>query len=673
MRLTVLVTALLAAATTTTQADPGMWPLDRVPHEAIKTRHGVTLDDAWLTRARLSAANVGGASGSFVSAKGLVLTNHHVVRGCIDRLSTPNDDLAAKGFVAATQADERPCPGTTIRVLLSTEDVSRQVPADAVARKAAIAALEAPCTSADKQLRCEVVALYGGALHHLYKSAEYKDVRLVMAPEEQAASFGGDDDNFNFPRFAFDMALLRAYGPDGKPVQPKAWLKPTSQALKLHDPIFVPGHPGRTERLLTVAHLEALRDVQLPLDIAAAESEQATLHAYAKTSAEAQRQAADPLAGIENWLKAMRGQLPALRDPAVMAAKRTQETAVQAKASSKTAWEQAAQAAAALRKLYPSLRATEPTRRTLLDQALALAALHDEAQRPGAQQLDDYRGSRRARLEQSLSAKAPFYPALETARLAAFISRAQTQLGAEHPFVRALLGQGQFKQASEAAAHWVGNTELGSFEARARWLQADDGAWAKTADPLLKLAVQLQALRRPVLAAFEAEVTQLLRATAEPLAQARWAALGASEPPDATGTLRLSYGRVDEVMLGGLRQPWRTTLGGLFARADGFAHRAPHDLSPRIALLRDKLPASTPLNFIGTPDIIGGNSGSPVVNARGELVGLVFDGNLGSLPGRFLYDEAVNRMVAVHIDAIYLALEGIYGAPHLAREMKGQP
>ncbi len=654
------------------QADEGMWPLaplDRVPLAAIDKQLGVKLDKAWLARQQAAAVNVGGASGSFVSAQGLVLTNHHVLRSCIDRLSSAQQDLARLGFVATRREDERRCPGLVLKVLRGVDDVSSQVPAEPAARKAAIAALEAPCTQAGQ--RCQVVALWGGARHHLYRFDEFRDARLVMAPEDAAASFGGDDDNFHYPRFAFDFALLRAYDEQGRPVQPKAWLSPASSPLKLHDPVFTIGHPGRTERLLAIAQLEALRDVVLPTEIALYADEQAVLLRYAARSPEAARQAGAPLASVENRLKALRGEAPALTDASVMQAKRDLEDAVRAKAKDEGPWQRAQEAAQAQRRLYRELAAMRPLPRSLLAHALNLAALHQEGQRPPAEQLEEFRGGKRDSLLSGLRAKEPLYAELEIARLSAFIARAQAQLGAQHPFVAALLAG---RRAEDAATHWVRSTRLGDHEQRARWLGSDPAAWQKADDALLRLALRLQTIRRGVQQAYEHEVTQPLAAVAGPLAQARWQLRGDAEYPDATGTLRLSFGRTEEVVAGGLRQPWKTVLGGVYARADAFDQQAPHDLSERLAARRGQLAplSATPLNFISNNDIIGGNSGSPLVNAKGELVGLAFDGNADSLPGRFHYDGRANRTVAVHIDAILLALEQVYDAAPLAAEMKGK-
>lgn len=664
----VVTLALLSLLPVTALADGGMWPLNRLPQELLQRRLGVQLDEAWVRHAQLSSVNVGGASGSFVSPHGLVLTNHHVARSCIARLSTPQDDIDRHGFTARQQGDERRCPGLSVRLLQGIEDVTARIPTAPTARKAAVAAMEASCSGPGK--RCEVVPLYGGALQHLYRYAEHDDVRLAFAPEAQAANFGGDADNFNYPRYSFDLTLLRVYGADGQPIASPAWLRPATQALKEGDPVFAVGHPGRTERLLPMAMLEALRDVQLPADLAAFAHEADALIAYGHTSSEAARQMDAPLDGVQNRLKALRGQLPALHDAAAMARKQDEEGRVRA-ASPAEPWLASQEAASLLRSHYPAWRAMQPMRGSLIAQALSIVTLRDEANRPTADRLQDFTGGRGAREAATVRAQVPHPIGLETVRLRAYIERAQKLLGADHAFVRALFGG--HPDAAAAAQHWLATTQLHDAPTRARWLNLDTTDFERVADPLLQLARQLHTLRRPVLAAIDAGVDQRMRALAGPMAQARWKVIGDSEAPDATGTLRLSFGQVRAPAPEPYAASWKTTLGGVYARAADFDHQVPFDLAPRLVRHRERLPMQMPLNFTSDVDIIGGNSGSPVLNARGELVGLAFDGNLQSLPGRFFFDGRVNRMTSVTLEAIFLATEQLHPeAAHLAREMRGR-
>jgi hypothetical protein len=652
---------LITALCTSAYAAEGMWPMNQLPNAQLEAL-GAKPDAAWVARLQGAAVNVGGASGSFVSAQGLVLTNHHVVRGCIDRLSSQQEDLSAKGFVAQQRAAERACPGMVIRVLHGIEDVSSRVPQDSSARSSALLALEKECP--EGQL-CEVVALHGGALHHRYRYQRFTDVRLVMAPETQAASLGGDDDNFGYPRFSFDFALLRVYGADGKPHTPQHWLRPASSPLKAGDGVFVPGHPGRTERLLTVAQLQMLRDTQLPLDIRDAEHEQALLKRFAASSAEAARQIAAPLAGVENRLKANRGQLATLQDAAMMQAKAATEAQLRKHQGDDTPWTRIAEATKQRERMALELAAHTLQRGTLLWHALELAGLQDELARPEAERLEAYRGARALQLAESIRSAQPVYPQLEEARLTGTIDRATRHLGTQHAWVQALL-QAQ-PGAAQAARKALAGTQLADAAERARLLDANH--FAASQDPLIRLARQLQPLHRQLKQQLEAEVTQPIRPASARVAQARFALYGERLAPDATGTLRLSFGRTAEVLSGGIRQPWFTTLGGLWARHDGFSGQMPFTLSAQLSSKRAALPASTALNFISSADIIGGNSGSPVVNAAGEWVGTAFDGNLDSLAGRFHYDETTNRMVTVHIDGIRVALRQIYTASHLADEL----
>ncbi len=657
MRSLLLLPFLFASA----HAAEGMWPLDRLPHGPLKEHLGRAPDATWVAKLQGAALNLDGASGSFVSPQGLVLTNHHVVSDCIDRLTSAQADLAKHGFVAATPKDEKSCPGMTARLLIGIDPVS--LPAEPAARVSALAKLDASCP---KEQHCELVSLYGGAVQQRYRYQRYTDLRLVMAPETQAANFGGDDDNFAYPRFAFDFALLRVYH-QGKPVRPAHWLRPARAALKLGDAVFVPGHPWQTDRLLTVAQLAALRDAQLPAEIATAEAEQALLHRYAAQGEEQARQALEPINALENGLKARRGELAALKDPELFGAKQREENLVRGRAASEQPWQVVAKAAAAQQRLARELVAMRPPSGTLLEDALALAGLQLEARRPEGQRLERFSAAAAREAAEALKAEHPLHPVLEELRLAGYIERSEQALGAADPWVRTLKA-GQ-PDARSAARQWLAGTQIGSAAQRARWLALEPAAFDAVDDPMLQLGRQLHALRRGVLDAYAREVTQPVRTQADPLAQTRWSVLGDGSPPDATGTLRLSFGRVAEVALGGLRQPWFTTLDGLWARTDGFAGTSPFDLSPRLAALRRELPGATPLNFICTADIVGGNSGSPAVDSQGDWVGVVFDGNLDSLAGRFAFDERNNRAVVVHQAAIRLALRQLYSAKHLAEEL----
>ncbi len=572
----------------------------------------------WAQRLQKAAVNLPYGSGSFVSAEGLILTNHHVISECIAALSNPKRDLLAAGFLASKRNGELRCPGVNAKVLLGIDDVSAQIPTqDGATRRAAKGLAEKQCP---KGQVCELVALHGGAQHHRYRYREFKDVRLVMAPEAQAANFGGDDDNFAYPRFAFDFALLRAYEANGQPHRPKHWLRPARQAAKLGDGIFVLGHPGRTDRLLPMAELEVLRDVELPLSVAISSSQQAELKAYGALSAEAARQAADPLATVENSLKATRGELAALRDPQLMAAKAATEQKLRQHASSDPAvWLATEAAMEAKRRIVPGLMVQRAPSGSLLDAAIQLAALQAERRLPPSQQLESYRDAAGLGVQADLLTDRPVYPELEAVYLKGHSTRMTQQLGEDHPAVQAL---------RKAAPKALLSSRMAISGQRKAWLAMAPAAFDAETDPLLQLGRQLFALQRPARAEQENRVKQVLLAQAESFARLRLKVLGQAEPPDATSTLRLSFGRIAEVSSGGLRQPWFTTLEGLYARSQGFGNKLPFALATRLQNLQGN---NTALNFISTADIVGGNSGSPIVNATGEWLGVVFDGNLDSL------------------------------------------
>lgn len=644
-----------------TGAAEGMWPLNLLPEAALEA-HGLKPD---LARLRAVAVNVGGGSGAFVSPHGLVLTNHHVISECLDQLSTPQRPLQTTGFVATKPSDALRCPGLVVKVLQGIDDVSDQIPDDAAGRKAAMARLTGP--DCPRQEVCELVPLYGGAVHHRYRHRSWTDVRLVMAPEAQSANFGGDDDNFAYPRFAFDFALLRVHEASGQAHRPAHWLRPAQRPLQRGDAVLVVGHPYVTERQKSISQLEAERDHHMPLRIDRAARELEALRAYAQTHPDAQRQTMDMVLNLENTLKLARGELAALGTPSLTQRLRDEEATIRRTAATQPPWQAMAETEAAAARLAPWLSALLPPEGSVLDRVQRTLALRTERQRPVDERLDDFHEPDEEAETDRLSAEPPTALALEEWRLADHIGWMQARLGAEHPAVR--IAMADQPDPGTAARHWLSGTALTMASHRRLLLKLDDDALAQHPDRLLRLALALHPELHRLRQAWESDVRLPRLAQAKALAQARWQSLGRGAPPDATGTLRLSFGRVSEQTLGGLRQPWFSTLGGLWARADGFHHQPPFDLAPRLAAARHRLDARTPLNFISTPDIVGGNSGSPILNAAGEWVGVVFDGNLDSLASAYGYDEARTRAVSVHLEAIRLALREVYPAQHLADEM----
>ena len=659
-------------------ADEGMWTFDHAPVDQIQSRYGVALTPAMLEHLQQSAVKFG-ASGSFVSERGLMLTNHHVALDCIEQLSTPTRDLVRTGFVAKHETDELKCPGATARVLVATEDVSATISAATAtaandgernaARKAAIARLESECNTQASH-RCEVVSLYGGAVHRLYRYQEWSDVRLVFAPEAQAANYGGDPDNFVYPRYALDFALLRVYA-DGKPVHPAHRLTMARKAVSEGDPIFVIGHPGHTERLWTMAQFDLEREVLKPIKLASARSQQAMMHAYSARSPEAARQAYDTLFGTENWLKSMQGQEAAMNDAALVAARRADEERLRAlcraRGCDESPWKTIETATAHNAARARELWAVSYGYRTLFDAAGKLVEITQERRLPEAERLAAYREAALPALEMRLRSDTPYYKDFEIARLAEWLTQAQTLLGPDHPFVRATLAGAT---PAEAAQRLIRGTKLDDAHVRAALLDGGAAAVAASDDPLLRVAAAVYPLRRALAREQEEQIDTPIERAADQIARTRFELLGTSVAPDATGTLRLSYGKVAGYTAHGIATPYKTTLGGWFARADGFDNRPPFDLPPRVAQARKRIDDRVPLVFATTADIIGGNSGSPVVDRNGEWVGVIFDSNLEGLGASYAYSETVARAIAVDVRAILHALDQIYDAPNLAAELR---
>jgi hypothetical protein len=658
-------------------ADEGMWTFDRLPAAALASRYNFALPSPVLDRLRNSAVRVGGGSGAFVTPEGLVLTNHHVVRGCVQRLSSAADDLTERGFQAHSRAGERPCPGAEVRQLDSMLDVTDRVrsavraddPAAANAqRTAAIAALESEC-SRDTGLRCEVVTLYRGAMYQLYRYQVWTDVRLVFVPEQRAASFGGDIDNFTYPRFDLDFALLRVYD-KGVPLKPPTYLSLSRSGVAEGDLVFIAGHPGSTERAGTVDQLVFERDVRLPFMLGYAERQLAALRAYAATSPESARRAADAILGLENFIKAMRGQARALKDPALLDAKRKDEARLQAafarSGGATDPWATTRTAMSKAGTLLPPEVLTGYGFNTLYSMAGILVELPGEASLPASERLDAYRPSAVPRFKLRVTADEPYYKDLNIAQLASLWQQAHDTLGANHPYVRRVLGG---KTPLDAARAVIDGTKLDQLSERKRLLEGGAKAIAESTDPLIVLVRDVYPMHRSVAKAYEVDVRTPTLGAGDAIERLRFAVDGTGAYPDATFTLRLSYGVVRGYDADGMLIPWATNFWGLYGRSAAFGGRPPFELSPR---WRDKarvLDLGTPLNFVATLDIIGGNSGSPIVDRRGDLVGLAFDSNLEGLGGRYFYSDDKARTVAVDVRAIVEALTKVYEAGDIAREL----
>jgi hypothetical protein len=664
-------------------ADEGMWTYDNFPRQLLEQRHGVKVDDAWLEHVRLSSARLArGCSGSFVSPQGLVMTNHHCAHECIEQVSTKDNDRVKSGFLAATLADEPKCPGAEINQLVGITDVTARVRAATKgltgqryndAEKAETARIEKECATSDA-VRCDVVSLYRGGVYSLYRYRRFQDVRLVFAPEFAIAFFGGDPDNFNFPRFDLDVSFLRVYE-DGKPAKLDHFLLWSKAGTKEGDATFVSGHPGGTSRQLTVAQLTYARDVALPARLLRLAELRGVLTEYQRRGAEQQRHSNHVLFSVENSFKAMRGRHAALLDAAFFAKLTADEAALRSRVDGDPslrkefggAWAQIAKAqarAGELRKEYAFMEGPSAFMSDLFDHARTLLRAGDERPKPLATRFREFRDSAIPAVKQRLLSPAPIHTELEVTTLTFSLTKLREELGADHPFVKKVLGR---DAPEDLAARLVKGSTLIDAKERERLWEGGRAAVAASKDPMIALARLIDGEARRARKTFEDEVEAPLKQGEELLARARFAALGTSVYPDATFTLRLSFGKVAGWEENGRRVAPYTTLGGAFDRATG---RPPFELPPSWLGARKRLNLKTSFNLVTTNDIIGGNSGSPVVNARGEVVGLIFDGNLPSLGGDYGFDERVNRAVSVDSRAIVEALRKVYDAGRLADELR---
>lgn len=668
-------------------ANEGFWPFNRIPKAAIKQALGVDLSDQWIERVQQASVRFPSGSGSFVSPDGLVLTNHHVSLDLLHKLSTPERDLASKGFLAADRSQEIKAADLELMSLQKIEDVTAKVN-EAVtanmssaetlaARRSAIAAIEKN-SQAETGLEAEVVTLYQGGQYHLYLYKKFTDVRLVFAPEFDAAFYGGDPDNFTFPRYCLDMTIWRVYD-NGKPFETKNYLPWSTTGVKDGDAVFTSGHPGATQRLNTVAHLEFLRDYALPLSITAFTEIRNSLDAYMKQGAEQARQANDDFFGIENSLKSWRGQVGGLKDTATMNKKRADERALrdrvnanpELKAKYGDAWDRVAKARAALppynleRVFFESGLGMNTQYFTL---ARTLLRWTEESAKPNGQRLPEYSDARKAAIERQMGSAAPIFPGVEQAKLAACLKVMEQQLGEDNPLVVKILAG---KSPKDRAAELVAGTKMGDAATRKALLSGGKAAVTASTDPFIELARLVDSRARELRTKYDNEVLGVERDAYAKVAQAVFASQGDAAYPDGTFTLRLSFGQVKGYQENGKPVTPFTEIRGLFIRGDEHKHKPPYKIPDSWMKARATLNPTTPYNFVSTNDIVGGNSGSPVINAKGELVGLIFDGNIQSLPGYFVYDAAVNRAVSVDSRGMLEALRGVYKANWIADELAG--
>ena len=670
-----------------TQAAEGMWTLDNLPVDKIQAQYGFKPNADWVRHAMLSSARLaGGCSGSFVSKDGLVLTNHHCAADCIGQLSTAQKNYLADGFLAGRRDHEPRCPAMEVNRLEQIEDVTAQITKATAglegtayidARNAERARLTSACVGADKaSTRCDLVELYHGGRYHLYKYHRFSDVRLVFAPEKAAAFFGGDPDNFMFPRYDLDISLVRVYE-NGKPAPIQAFFPFSKDGAKQHELVFATGHPGATQRQLTLAQLMTYRDLQLIDQLLNLAELRGVINQYRTTGQEAARTTEDLLFGIENMYKALNGTLQTLLDPAFLATRHDEEAALRKYVAAHPplqarlggAWDAIAKAQTDYRNQFLQMQFIDGNRALTSDYfgiARTLVRAAEERLKPDSERLPEFADAALPEMEESTLSNAPIYPELEKVKLVYSLTKMREKMGVDDPFVKQVLGKSSPEQL---ASQLIGNTKLGDRAVRKALWDGGKEAIAQSDDPFIRLALAIDGQARAVRKKYEQEVESVMQKNTELIAQAIFAQHGTKAYPDATFSLRLTYGEVDGWEKAGRKVPAFTDINGAFARDTG---ADPFALPASWHAAKSKLNLSRSLNFVATTDIAAGNSGSPMINRKGEIVGLIFDGNIDSLGGTFWFNPRNNRTVAVHSGGILEALDKIYDANYLVREMTGQ-
>lgn len=668
------------------RADEGMWTFANPPLKQLKEKYNFEPTREWLDHVRLSSVRVGGGTGAFVSADGLVLTNHHIVRSALAKLSTAERNFIKTGFYAPTHADELKATDLTVEVLVSMEDVTERVQAagrgdgasrEAEARrKTEIALVEKAAGEKTPHLRPIVISLYEGGEYWLYNYKKYTDVRMVFAPEAQAAEFGGDYDNFTFPRYALDSAFVRVYEND-KPARVADFLRWNSQGAIENELIFVVGNPGSTDRLRTISQIEYQRDVSNPMQLRSFTRRRDALVRFSALGDEQARRASDAISGFNNTLKRLEGQQQGLTTEKLMRQKTAEERELRQRLEQQAelqkshgaAWDEMA---AVYQKLTPQARRlfySSLAGSSVAGFALSLAQYATEIKKPSAERLAAYRDSNLESLKTQLLSTAPIYTDYEEFVLAERLKEVQEELGANDPFVNAILGT---RSAAEVASELIKGTKLNDVAYRKSLLDGGAAAIDASTDPLIVVARKIDPVVRELDKWNRENVEGARTAAGEKVAKARFSVYGKTIAPDANFTLRFSYGVVKGYELGTTLVPYKTTYAGLYDRGASFDQKPPFNIAPQMLARKQNVNLTTPFDFVYTADTIGGNSGSPVINRKGEIVGVNFDSNIHRFVSRYVYTEEMGRAMGVHTGGIIEALRKIYDAGRLADELEAK-
>jgi hypothetical protein len=664
-------------------AEEGMWTFNNIPTKEIKEKYGFDVTKEWLDHVRLSSVRfMDGGSGSFVSPSGLVITNHHVGVGQIQKLSTPEHDYVKNGFRAKNQSEELKCPDLELNVLVNLTDVTSQVKEAIKPNMNKQEMLDAKQKAIDKiekenfeksGLRSDVVSFYNGAEYWLLQYKKYTDVRLVFAPERQMAYFGGDYDNFTYPRYDLDFSLFRIYEND-KPLQTQNYLKFNTEGLSENDLVFMSGNPGHTDRLKTLAQLKFSRDISISLRLQSIQNMLETLQKYASQGEEQARRALMYQFGLENSKKALTGQLNGLKDPELLSIKEKEENDFKEKIKENPEYAKkylpAFEQIEKLLEQYKDYSVKQNYRNfgsRLFGYALSIVRFIEQSKKKPEDRLPGYNDASLPGMKFRLLSPAPIYKDLDKALAWGNVKYGIGHIGIEDEYWR-LIFEGMDPKTT--VSDLIDKTKLDNVDYRKTLIEGGVAELSKSDDPMIKLAMKINPYLEKQEKEYRDNFESILDEAQEKIAEARFLIYGHNKYPDANFTLRLTYGQVKGYPMNGTIAPPFTTLYGLFDRSLGFGNKGDFELAPRYWERKNNLDLSTPCNFVSTCDIIGGNSGSPTINKNGEFVGIVFDGNIESLPGSFVYDGRNNRAVSLHAKYIITALRNLYDANNIANELE---